>query len=65
MINSIERLITIADDMEIIRKGKHNLKIFYFVVCIETLYVLAGVELNKGMMVKDFLITTLMKRIGM
>lgn len=40
MINSIERLITLADDMENIRKGRVCLKIFFFIVCIETLYKL-------------------------
>lgn len=54
MLNSIERLVTLADDTEIIRPGKHTLKIFYFVVCIETLYSLSGSNLSKLGMVKDF-----------
>ncbi len=54
MLNSIERLVTLADDTEIIRPGKHPLKIFYFVVCIETLYSLSGSNLSKLGMVKDF-----------
>lgn len=54
MLNSIERLVTLADDTEIIRPGKHPLKIFYFVVCIETLYSLSGSSLSKLGMVKDF-----------
>lgn len=54
MLNSIERLISLADDMESIRRGQHCLKIFYFVVCIETLYFLAGSKLKKYMIVIDF-----------
>lgn len=54
MLNSIERLVTLADDTEIIRPGKHSLKIFYFVVCIETLYSLSESNLSKLGMVKDF-----------
>ncbi|OMF00883.1 hypothetical protein [Paenibacillus sp. FSL H7-0331] len=55
MINSVERLVSLADDMDVIRKGKHSLKIFYFVVCIETLYSLADIEMNsKSMIIIDF-----------
>ena len=42
MINSIKRLISLADDIEQIRKGDFGLKIFFIVVCIESLNVLAG-----------------------
>ncbi|AIQ37203.1 hypothetical protein R50345_22730 [Paenibacillus sp. FSL R5-0345] len=54
MLNSIERLVTLADDTEIIRPGKHSLKIFYFVVCIETLYSLVGSHLKKYEIIIDF-----------
>lgn len=55
MLNSIERLVTLADDTETIRPGKHCLKIFYFVVCIETLYKLAEIKMNsKTLTVIDF-----------
>lgn len=54
MLNSVERLITLADDTEKIRPGKHSLKIFFFVVCIESLYTLANINMNKTMMVIDF-----------
>ncbi|MFD0680354.1 MULTISPECIES: hypothetical protein [unclassified Paenibacillus] len=54
MLNSVERLVSLADDMDVIRRGKHSLKIFYFVVCIETLYSLANIEMNKTMILIDF-----------
>lgn len=54
MLNSVERLITLADDTEIIRPGKHSLKIFFFVVCIGSLYTLAEIDMNNTMMVIDF-----------
>jgi hypothetical protein len=41
MINSIERLVSLSDDIEIIRKGRESLKVFFLVVCIETLYSLS------------------------
>ncbi|KUO71439.1 MAG: hypothetical protein APF81_09050 [Desulfosporosinus sp. BRH_c37] len=56
MINIVEWLVKLADDIEIIRKGKDGLKIFFLVVCIEALYVLANPEdgQNKLTMVIDF-----------
>lgn len=54
MLNSIERLISLADDIEVIRPGQHCLKIFHFVVCIETIYFLSGCEMEKYKIVIDF-----------
>ncbi|OUS74851.1 hypothetical protein B1748_19915 [Paenibacillus sp. MY03] len=54
MLNSVHRLVTLADAMDEVRPGKDSLKIFYFVVCIETLYSLAGAEMLKYKIVIDF-----------
>jgi len=55
MLNSIHRLVTLADAMEQVRPGKDSLKIFFFVVCIETLYHLRdGDVANKTLAVIDF-----------
>ncbi|HAG11859.1 MAG TPA: hypothetical protein DCK76_10925 [Desulfotomaculum sp.] len=55
MINSITRLISLADDIEQIRKGDFGLKIFFIVVCIEALNVLAGKkDMSKIDMLIDF-----------
>lgn len=56
MVNIVEWLVTLADDTEKIRKGRDGLKIFFLVVCIESLYVLAnpGKKLYKIEMVINF-----------
>lgn len=55
MLNSVHRLITLADAMEQVRPGKDSLKIFHFVVCIETLFHLRdGDVANKTQAVIDF-----------
>ncbi|NLI92503.1 MAG: hypothetical protein GX434_09955 [Peptococcaceae bacterium] len=56
MVNIVEWLVTLADDIEQIRKGKDGLKIFFLVVCIETLNVLANPEEGKSKleMIIDF-----------
>lgn len=54
MINIIERLVTLADDMDQIRPGRDSLKILFLVICIESLNVLAGVEDSKLNMVLKF-----------
>lgn len=55
MLNSIHRLVTLADEMEDVRPGKDSLKIFYFVVCIETLFHLRdGNVQNKAVAVINF-----------
>ena len=45
MINYVERLVTLSDDIEKIRPGKDSLKIFFMVVCIESLYKLSDIKL--------------------
>ncbi|HYE08722.1 MAG TPA: hypothetical protein VEF53_00935 [Patescibacteria group bacterium] len=40
MINYIKRLLSLADDIEKIRPHKDSLKIFFILVCIESLYTL-------------------------
>ncbi|HHX94316.1 MAG TPA: hypothetical protein GX691_00620 [Clostridia bacterium] len=56
MLNSIRRLVTLANDMEKIRKGKDSLKVFFYVVCIESLYIIKDPKttMNKDEMVRDF-----------
>ncbi|HVJ49450.1 hypothetical protein [Desulfitobacterium sp.] len=50
MVNIVEWLVTLADDIEQIRKGKDGLKIFFLVVCIESLYKLANPEEKQSKM---------------
>ncbi|MDJ0306632.1 hypothetical protein [Dehalobacter sp.] len=54
MINNVMRLVSLADDIEQIRCGKDALKIFFLVVCIETLYTIAQIDIKKHKMVIDF-----------
>ncbi|MUG85712.1 hypothetical protein GNP92_05015 [Paenibacillus timonensis] len=55
MLNSAHRLITLADQMDEVRPGKDSLKIFYYVVCIESLYFLRnGDAENKTLTIVDF-----------
>ncbi|MGM1047012.1 MAG: hypothetical protein ACQEXX_12810 [Bacillota bacterium] len=54
MINSVQRLVTLADDIEKIRPQKNALKSFFLVVCIESLYSLARDKRKKYEMVIDF-----------
>jgi len=42
MINTVERLVTAARDMDIIRRGEDIFKIIYIVTCVETLQNLKG-----------------------
>lgn len=46
MINSVERLVSLADDMELIRPGKDGLKIFFIVSCIDTLYKVSASDID-------------------
>lgn len=55
MMNSVQRLVTLADDMELIRPNKSALKSFFIVVCIESLYFNAKLnKMSKYEMVIDF-----------
>lgn len=55
MINSVERLVTLSNDIEKIRK-RESLKIFFLVVCIETLYSLRCEHLKTKMKKIDMVI---------
>ncbi|WDH95741.1 hypothetical protein PUW24_16190 [Paenibacillus urinalis] len=55
MLNSVHRLLTLADAMDEVRPGKDSLKVFHFVVCIESLYHLRDGDVdNKTLAVIDF-----------
>lgn len=47
MLNAVERMVTAARDMEIIRCGKDVFKVVYLVTCAETLLKLAGKDKNE------------------
>lgn len=47
MMNTVQRLFSLSDDMESVRPQKSALKIFFIVVCIESLYFNAN--LNNGL----------------
>ena len=49
-MNCVERMVSTASDMELIRKGKDIFKIVLLVSCVETLQTLAG---NKSMSKKE------------
>lgn len=57
MLNNVERLIKLSDDIVKIRKGD-TLRVFFIVVCIETLYSLLEehnkIKMKKQEMVIDF-----------
>lgn len=38
MLNSVQRLVTLADEIDIVRPGRRDLSIFFIVTCIESLY---------------------------
>jgi hypothetical protein len=58
MLNSVHRLVTLADAMDEVRPGKDSLKIFYYVVCIESLYHLRDGDVeNKTLAIIDFFTT--------
>lgn len=56
MINSVQRLISLADDIEQVRPGKKDLSIFFIVTSIESVYTLSGSPLknNKQGLLIDF-----------
>lgn len=54
MVNTVERLVSAARDMDQIRRGKDIFKIVYLVTCVETLQVLSGCSDKKIKMWKDF-----------
>lgn len=54
MMNSVERLVSAARDMEQIRQGKDVFKIVFLVTCVETLQKLRGKDAGKWKMLSDF-----------
>ena len=47
MLNTVERLVTAARDMDQIRRGKDVFKVVFLVTCVETLQKLSGKSGNK------------------
>ena len=47
MLNAVERFVTVARDMEMIRHGKDVFKVVFLVTCVETLQKLKGQEGTK------------------
>lgn len=59
MVNTVERLVSAARDMDQIRRGKDIFKIVYLVTCVETLQKLKGSsEQKKGMLFNFFMCYT-------
>ena len=54
MLNSIQRLVTLAEDMDKIRPGKRSLSLFFLITCIEAVYTLNNSMLTKQTMIIDF-----------
>lgn len=58
MINSVERLVTLSDDIERIRERRESLRVFFLVVYIEALYTLrcefCDLIMKKPDMIIDF-----------
>lgn len=54
MLNTVQRLISAARDMEQIRKGKDMFKIVFLVTCVETLQKLSGSTSTKKDMLFHF-----------
>lgn len=54
MINTVERLVAAARDMDIIRRGEDIFKIIYIVSCVETLQNFLGNDTTKFKKLFDF-----------
>lgn len=56
MINSVQRLISLADDIEQVRPGKKDLSIFFLVTSIESVYTLSSSPFNnkQGLLIDFF-----------
>lgn len=55
MLNTAQRLITLSDEIDIIRPGRRDLSIFFLVTCIESLYgFIPDVRLQKQEMTIHF-----------
>ncbi len=55
MINTVQRLVTLSDEMDKIRHDRRDLSIFFIVTCIHALYSLVpNLKMKKQDMVIDF-----------
>lgn len=64
MLNTAQRLITLSDEIDIIRPGRRDLSIFFLITCIESLYgFIPAVKLKKQEIAIHFLRTILIKMI--
>lgn len=54
MLNTVERLVSAARDMDQIRRGKDVFKIVYLVTCVETLQQLGGKDSSKKNLLFSF-----------
>lgn len=54
MLNSVQRLVSTAHDMEQVRKGKDVFKLVFLITCAETLQTLAGKEGTKTQLIFSF-----------
>ncbi|MBU3072526.1 hypothetical protein [Clostridium estertheticum] len=46
MINTVQRLLTLSDEMENIKPGKRDLSIFFILTCVESLFTLQKQEVR-------------------
>ncbi|HZK54820.1 MAG TPA: hypothetical protein VFC84_11580 [Desulfosporosinus sp.] len=54
MINTVPRLISLANEMDIIKPGRRDLSIFFIITCIEALHSLQLIRMQKQEMVIIF-----------
>ncbi|WP_440117683.1 hypothetical protein [Paenibacillus sp. QZ-Y1] len=53
-INTVERLVALADELIVVKPGKWDLAIFFLLSCIESIYTLNEYELKKQEIIIDF-----------
>jgi hypothetical protein len=53
-INNVQRLVSLADELTIVKPGKWDLAIFFLLSCVESIYGLNGLQMQKQEMVIDF-----------
>ncbi|ETT53910.1 hypothetical protein BSK66_12545 [Paenibacillus odorifer] len=53
-INNVQRLVALADEMILVKPGKWDLAIFFFLSCVESIYTLNRSRLKKQEMIIDF-----------
>ncbi|PGB02045.1 hypothetical protein [Bacillus toyonensis] len=55
MINTVHRLVTLSEEMRVVRPGSRDLTIFFILTCIETLYNLVpDMKMKKQDIIIDF-----------